>query len=495
MFDSAIVSLTTGQTKREFSADKVYFPFGSGRLDYDCVQCDAKCCHGFGYDGVVGREFDAQVQTNPAVRLFLAPCGNSGGHFHATNLPPGCFFLAPDNRCGIQLAHGYAAKPETCRLFPFNSLSVVGDYLVVAPHSDLCPLAVVPFPSTSDCSRHGHLLAELARSPIGGHVPTRQPQTADVDRLIALERFIVEGAESTANVNMISFTKLQIAATESASLSDSNFSSMVSISLGPAPYLEALYRTIGLPAPEPAPEVDALFVALVPSLRSRLVFGPAPHLTVTPNGRAPMLPSIVRVPHFLLALYAVTMAARTAGMRRITYQTVTRIAREYDQLLWLLAHLDVPLGIRQDALVTALTPNAADERLLQGLLARLLTNMRSDSPHSFYTLLESLQPFANGSQLTLLRAVAPKLAPLVEPFRKRSRRSSLRHPVATLQHWALLHSTYTSIVLQIGPNGNISIYVLLDAIAAHTPGSRPQGSRSEGGPDRVRSVGGVCRCS
>jgi hypothetical protein len=31
------------------------------------------------------------------------------------NCPPACFFLDNDGLCGIQVEHGYDAKPETCR--------------------------------------------------------------------------------------------------------------------------------------------------------------------------------------------------------------------------------------------------------------------------------------------------------------------------------------------------------------------------------------------
>ena len=116
----------------------IYFPFPSGRLGYDCVTCQAKCCRGFGYMTTVGAELDRQFEMRPTLPLFVSPPDprTSGGQVSIGNCAPGCFFLADDGRCDIHRERGFAAKPETCRLFPFNNFRRVGRFLIVARSRD-----------------------------------------------------------------------------------------------------------------------------------------------------------------------------------------------------------------------------------------------------------------------------------------------------------------------------------------------------------------------
>jgi len=47
----------------------------------------------------------------------------------------GCWFLASDGNCSLEVEHGRAIKPSTCRLFPFNRVFKVGDVRVVDMNS------------------------------------------------------------------------------------------------------------------------------------------------------------------------------------------------------------------------------------------------------------------------------------------------------------------------------------------------------------------------
>jgi Fe-S-cluster containining protein len=153
-------------------ADHVYFAFPSGRLTYDCVSCGAKCCRGFGYEVFVDRDLQRQLGTRHALRFFLDPCeAGAADHYHARNLKPACFFLDEQNACSLHVQHGYDTKPETCRLFPFNQFNRVGDYLIVAPHPELCPLAILPPGERSDASSQRRAACCSASSMDDGIMP------------------------------------------------------------------------------------------------------------------------------------------------------------------------------------------------------------------------------------------------------------------------------------------------------------------------------------
>ena len=104
----------------------VYFAFPSGAFGYDCVSCGAQCCRGHGYVIHGDRELHPQIQTHAAVRVFLDPCEALEEHYHVQTFAPGCFFLTKEGRWQIQIERGFAAKPETCRFFPFNNFFRVG---------------------------------------------------------------------------------------------------------------------------------------------------------------------------------------------------------------------------------------------------------------------------------------------------------------------------------------------------------------------------------
>ena len=118
----------------------VHFTFGSGRLAYDCASCGAQCCRGHGFLAREGAEVATLLNEAPELLVFLER-GHSQRHYVDTrNLAPGCFFLDASSLCRLHAAHGEAAKPETCRLFPFNDVLTSDGALIVRPHMALCPL-------------------------------------------------------------------------------------------------------------------------------------------------------------------------------------------------------------------------------------------------------------------------------------------------------------------------------------------------------------------
>src|SRR2546422_9504145 len=117
-----LVTLRNGAATVQLPEDLVYFAFANGRFGYDCVACGAKCCGGHGYELGLGVELQAHIARAPAVRFFLDRCeAEAASHYHVRNCAPNCFFLNDQRMCGVQVEFGYASKPETCRLFPFNN--------------------------------------------------------------------------------------------------------------------------------------------------------------------------------------------------------------------------------------------------------------------------------------------------------------------------------------------------------------------------------------
>ena len=89
--------------------------------NWDCHSC-GDCCRSYAVPvtaaeraRIEGQGWDEQPDFQ-GVPLFT----RRGADFHLAHRPDGaCVFLGPDNRCRIHAAHGAAAKPLACRIYPF----------------------------------------------------------------------------------------------------------------------------------------------------------------------------------------------------------------------------------------------------------------------------------------------------------------------------------------------------------------------------------------
>jgi hypothetical protein len=113
----------------------IHFAFLDRAIGYDCVRCGSRCCRGLGF-GLGGAELVPLLGRAPALAPFmqLSPTG-----VNAFTLTDGCWALAEDGRCSLEIGHGRAAKPSICRLFPLR-LQRVGTDLVVDLQLLSCPL-------------------------------------------------------------------------------------------------------------------------------------------------------------------------------------------------------------------------------------------------------------------------------------------------------------------------------------------------------------------
>lgn len=427
-----MISLTAELPPVSVSFEHTYFGFASGRLRYDCVTCKAQCCRGHGYSVNAGPERDAQVASNPLIRFFMTPCQSGAAHYHVGNCPPSCFFLTREDRCQIHLDHGPAAKPSTCRLFPFNNFTRVGPYLVVLPHPRLCPLEIVPPGQHDMLSDHQELLSAMSLRGVDAHIPSSTAPTTDLDALIAIERRIVDDSASKTSESDIGWVVakqlVQQGSRADATLAREEVRE----------FIAQLRNLLGIEtAAEGHPDTLQALIALTPLIRAQLLFrradAPADGFDVR----------LERVPFALAAFSQIVFLAREAGVPLTTYQGVMRLLLEFMPVLRLIACLDEVRAMRTDLMIdtrwvgepSLQMPYAGivkalirrvqlKERLTLGeVVARNMESITTDR----MAFLRHLTSRLSG-RLTRIETPVPALAPL-------------RHPKPALQHWILSNSS------------------------------------------------------
>jgi hypothetical protein len=335
--EALTIAVRSHTLAKDFPVDRVLFGFPSRGLTYDCYACGALCCRGHGYRLEAKAEIDAQLELQPLVGLFFADQEDRPGSTFTQNCPPSCFFLTEQGRCRVQAVKGYAAKPETCRLFPFNDIRIVGDFLVVLPHPHLCPLGVDTSPQGSDLSDHTRLLRDMASSPIKASPTRLRSPDGQVEQVMAIEAAMLQAVKHNGRVDISSFVQAQADAFNVLAPRSSpdrttwdvqSYSSQLRSVLGAWPSDSA----------DGSRQLAEVIVAAAPSLRIRAA--------VAGSRSTHMVPPIdqSRLPLLLLALHKILALAIDAGMKVVTYQTVMRIFVSYQPLLCLLANLDQVLA-------------------------------------------------------------------------------------------------------------------------------------------------------
>jgi Fe-S-cluster containining protein len=131
-----------------------YFTWPDGRLRYECRGCGA-CCkgHGIGIDVTAGQLVQL-VGKRPELAAFVRRRGDAVTAFNPRDR---CWFLEDDGLCRVEVEDGRAAKPASCRLFPFNRVFHIGATMVVDYNSVICPLVAVGEGGVS----HAEILEEI----------------------------------------------------------------------------------------------------------------------------------------------------------------------------------------------------------------------------------------------------------------------------------------------------------------------------------------------
>jgi len=280
--------------------EHVYFTWPDGRLRYECRGCGA-CCkgHGIGLD-VVGGQLAQLVARRPQVVAFLRRRGDA---ITAFNPRDRCWFLDDGGLCRIEVEDGRAAKPASCRLFPFNRVFRIGTYVVVDYNSVICPLALV----ADGGVRHADVLAEIETVRDDAVVGTRLPaRDAAVEGKAFVESERAIAAELFAAANAGELASAWAAQADAAALDRER-----------ATQDDAFATLLGAGVAWRPPSERTLATALVvtPSLRFNELYGPRQYAP-----RSKMSPVLARMWLAWLGFAALgeELAQRALGMQELT---------------------------------------------------------------------------------------------------------------------------------------------------------------------------------
>jgi len=410
------------------TGDRIYFAFLDGSLSYDCIDCGFQCCRGHGY--ALSND-DIETHRSLSDRSLLFVEKQSAGRPHLMhNCAPGCFFLTDEGRCRIHAERGFDHKPETCRLFPFNEIVTVGDFLVVAPHASLCPLRFVEGASTAPESSHAILRAELGRG-ISVPIPKSTPILQDVNALVDLERAISSTLKAQRfDAPYEQSIYQQIAATACYFSEEKNDESPKE---AVDAFLTSFRKLLGVwPSKESESnrQLAQAMRSMTPILRSALVF-----TRESDAGRFEK-PRLKDVPLILLAVQKIAALAIDAGMASVSYQTVMKLFRTYQHLLRLAPQARHSWQWREDLQISLPPSGSTDQRIRIIRTAKnLLRSNQADATLSLGEIVDqSIEPSDIG-RLEALNTIAGQLVgKIIRTQTPNTSRASVR---TKLQHWAL----------------------------------------------------------
>jgi len=335
-------------------AERAYFTWPDRRLRYECRGCGA-CCkgHGIGID-TAGGQLVQLVAKRPELAAFVRRRGDAITLFNPRDR---CWFLDDGGLCRIEVEDGRAAKPASCRLFPFNRVFRAGAWTIIDYNSVICPLAVVGEGGVA----HHDVLAELDTIRDPAIVGTQLP--AD-DALFEREAEIAAGIFLATEID-----------------------SAWAMQGGGDPVREGFEAITGLAWSAPADPAAAL--ALTPSLRFNELFGPRQY--VSRDRSSPVLASMWRSWLGFAAL-GEQLARRPLGMQELTTiwseqaPVMHAIARWYA----VPALKPGPIELPSDPLVRALAQSFVDNRRARRPLGELATAaLGRAEPHARVAALKS----------------------------------------------------------------------------------------------------------
>lgn len=344
----------------------MYFTWPDGRLRYECRGCGA-CCkgHGIGLDLAAG-QLAALVARRPQIVPFLRRRGEA---ITAFNPRDRCWFLADDGLCRIEAEDGRAAKPASCRLFPFNRVFRIAGYTVVDYNSVICPLHVV---AVGEGVRRADVYAEIAAvrdaAVVGTQLPARDAE-AEGRALVESERASSAGlyaaAEAGGDLAMAWAAQADGAALErERATQDAAFDTLV-----------------GMRWHAPAAATLAAALWVTPSLRFNELYGPRQYAP-----RSEMSPVLARMWLAWLGFAALgeELAQRPLGLQELTTlwseqaPLMHAIARWMDTPQLKLGPVELP-GVDPGGLVRALGQAFVDNRKARRTLGALVAALGGDA--------------------------------------------------------------------------------------------------------------------
>jgi Fe-S-cluster containining protein len=301
--------------------DSIYFTWPDRRFTYDCRGC-AACCkgHGIGID-VAGGQLVQLLARRPALAAFLRRRGDA---ITAFNPRDRCWFLDDGGLCRIEVEDGRAAKPASCRLFPFNRVFRLGAFTIVDYNSVICPLRVA---DDGAGIPHADVAAEIAGiadpAVVATPLPARDPDT-EGRAFVAAERPIAAAVFAAPGDLAASWSAQAPAAVDPAS----GVAPRPTGGAGrvPTPDLASLDAardvasaafTALLGTPWQPPSLPTLTAAgwLTPSLRFNELYGPRQY---APRPRMPPVLARMWLAWLGFAALGEQLAGRPLGLQELT---------------------------------------------------------------------------------------------------------------------------------------------------------------------------------
>jgi len=358
------------------AAERVYFTWPDGRFSYECRGCGA-CCKGLGIGlDAAGGQLEPLVAAYPQVIPFLRRRGDA---LTAFNPRDRCWFLDDAGLCRVETELGRAAKPASCRLFPFNRVFRLGDFIIVDYNSVICPLRAEP---GTGAARHADVLAEIHgitdRAIVGTSLPASDPER-EGEELVEREQRIAAACFAAAPAGDLD----AVWAAQGGGLSID----------------EAFAAIAGTPWREPEGATLEAALWLTPSMRFNELYGPRQYAP-----RAAMIPVL---PRMWLAWLGFVALGAELGRRSLGLQELTTIWSEQAPLMYVAARWADPPVVKPGAV--ELPPTAADRGgAVRRLAQACVDNRRLRRPLStvFGPILAELGP---AERITVLKLAEPVL--------------------------------------------------------------------------------------
>lgn len=368
-------------------ADRVLFTWPDRVFSYECRGC-AACCKGLGIGlDAAGGQLEPLAASYPQLIPFLRRRGDAMTAFNPRDR---CWFLADDGLCRVETELGRAAKPASCRLFPFNRVFRMGSWTVVDYNSVICPLRADRAPTAAS---HAELLAEIdgVADPaiVGTPLPASEPEIEGRE-LVERERRIAEACFAAAPTG--------------------DLDAVWAAQGGGTSIDEAFASVAGTPWREPERATLEAALWLTPSMRFNELFGPRQY--------APRTSMVAVLPRMWLAWIGFAAIGAELARRSLTLQELTTIWSEQASLSYLVARWADPPVVKPGP-IDLPSPGADPRGLVRAFAQDCIDNRRLRRPLSAL-LGPRLADLSRVDRVTLLKLAEPVLrAAYISPSTKR----------------------------------------------------------------------------
>ena len=341
--------------------ERLYFTWPDRRFRYECRGCGA-CCkgHGIGLD-VAGGQLVQLVAKRPEIAAFLRRRGDA---ITAFNPRDRCWFLEDDGLCRVEVEEGRAAKPASCRLFPFNRVFRIGSYTVVDYNSVICPLVAVAGEGVS----HEEIAAEIESiadpTIVGTRLPAQQAE-AEGQAFVETERAIAAAVFAAPG----DLTAAWAAQADAAALDAERAAASA-----------AFDAILGTAWREPGAETLTAASWLTPSMRFNELFGPRQY---APRNAMGAVLARMWLAWLGFAALGETLARRPLGLQELTTLWSEQAPLMHAVARWTEApslkpgHVELP-GVDPGGVVRSLAQAMVDNRKAKKPLGALVAQLPAD---------------------------------------------------------------------------------------------------------------------